>query len=51
MGEDWSQEEAEATVADYFIMLDKELRGQDYNKTEHRRHLSAILNKNWGRSS
>jgi hypothetical protein len=45
MGEDWGQEEVEATVADYFKMLDKELRGQDYNKTEHRRHLSAILNK------
>ena len=44
MGEDWSQEEVEATVADYFNMLDKELRGQDYNKTEHRHHLSAILN-------
>jgi hypothetical protein len=45
MGEDWGQEEVEATVADYFNMLDKELRGQDYNKTEHRRHLSAIINK------
>jgi hypothetical protein len=44
MGEDWSHEEVEATVADYFNMLDKELRGQDYNKTEYRRHLSAILN-------
>jgi hypothetical protein len=44
MGEDWSHEEVEATVADYFNMLDKELRGQDYNKTEHRRHLSTILN-------
>ena len=44
MDEDWSQEEVEATVADYFYMLDKELRGQDYNKTEHRLHLSAILN-------
>jgi hypothetical protein len=44
MGEDWSQEEVEATVADYFNMLDKELRGQDYNKTEHRHRLSASLN-------
>jgi hypothetical protein len=25
-------------------MLDKELRGQDYNKTEHRRHLVSMLN-------
>jgi hypothetical protein len=44
MGEDWSLEEVEATVTDYISMLDKELRGLDYNKTEHRRHLSAILN-------
>ncbi len=28
MGEDWSHEEVEATVADYFNMWDKELRGQ-----------------------
>ncbi len=35
MGEDWSQEEVEATVADYFDMLNKDLRGQDYNKTKH----------------
>jgi hypothetical protein len=45
MGEDWSQEEVEATVADYFDMLDKELHGQDYNKTEHRHRLAALLNK------
>jgi hypothetical protein len=44
MGEDWSHEEVEATVADYFNMLDKELRGLDYNKTEHRRRLAALLN-------
>jgi hypothetical protein len=44
MGEDWNQEEVEATVADYFNMLDKELRGQDYNKTEHRRYLAELLN-------
>ncbi len=45
MGEDWSHEEVEATVADYFDMLNKELHGQDYNKTEHRHHLAALLNK------
>jgi len=43
MGDDWSREEVEATVADYFCMLDKELRGLKYNKTEHRRHLSGLL--------
>jgi hypothetical protein len=44
MGEDWSQEEVEATVANYFSMLDKELRGQNYNKTEHRHRLAVLLN-------
>lgn len=43
MGEDWSREEVEATVADYFQMLDKELHGLEYNKTEHRRHLVVLL--------
>jgi hypothetical protein len=45
MGDDWSQEEVVATVADYFNMLNKELRGQDYNKTEHRHFLTALLDK------
>jgi hypothetical protein len=44
MGENWSREEVEATVADYLSMLDKELRGLEYNKTEHRRRLSERLN-------
>ena len=35
--------EVEATVADYFEMLDKELRGLEYNKAEHRRHLTKLL--------
>ena len=43
MAEDWSREEVEATVADYFDMLDQELRGQPYNKTAHRRLLSVRL--------
>jgi hypothetical protein len=44
MGEDWSQEEVEATVADYFDMLNKELRGRAYSKTEHRHRLAKFLN-------
>jgi hypothetical protein len=43
MAEDWSRSEVEATVADYFDMLDAELRGQSYNKTDHRRRLSTLL--------
>jgi hypothetical protein len=40
MGEDWSHEEVEAITADYFNMLDNELHGLDYNKTEHRQNLA-----------
>ncbi|MFC1909739.1 DUF3883 domain-containing protein, partial [Chloroflexota bacterium] len=44
MGEDWSRKEVEAIVADYFDMWDKELRGMDYSKAEHRHHLARFLN-------
>jgi len=40
----WSRLEVEATVADYFSMLDMELRGHPYNKTEHNRELQRLLN-------
>jgi len=43
MADDWSREEVEATVADYFDMLEQELRGRDYNKSEHRRSLAGLL--------
>jgi hypothetical protein len=33
-----SREEVEATVSDYFDMLAKELRGEDFNKAEHNRN-------------
>lgn len=41
---DWSDAEVEATVADYFAMLAKELSGVPYNKTAHRRQLVTLLN-------
>jgi hypothetical protein len=41
---DWSLEEVEATVADYFDMFEREIAGIDYSKTEHRRRLSELLN-------
>lgn len=44
MSESWSREEVEATVADYFAMLGLELRGDDYNKSAHRRALLRLLN-------
>lgn len=43
MAIDWSQEEVEATVADYFAMLEKELRGISYDKSDHRRRLIPLL--------
>lgn len=44
MADDWSLAEVEGTVADYFDMLGHELRGEDYNKSAHRRRLVALLN-------
>jgi hypothetical protein len=43
MANDWSREEVEATVSDYFDMLAKELRGELFNKAEHNRHLQKLL--------
>lgn len=42
-GPSWSRAEVEAVVADYFAMLEKELRGILYSKTEHRRALRPLL--------
>jgi hypothetical protein len=42
---DWSREEVEATVSDYLVMLQTELAGTPYNKTEHRRTLSRLLHR------
>jgi hypothetical protein len=41
---DWSREEVEATVSDYFEMLAAELRGESFNKAEHNRGLQMLLN-------
>ena len=43
MAEDWSLEEVTATVADYFVMLGREIRGESYNKKEHNRLLQKLL--------
>ena len=40
----WSQQEVEAAVTDYFVMLAKELRGEPFNKAEHNRALQQKLN-------
>jgi hypothetical protein len=44
MPENWSQQEVEAIVADYFAMLADELQGKPYNKAEHNRNLQKLLN-------
>src|SRR5258706_12079264 len=43
MSKAWTREEVEATVADYLDMLTKELTGQLYSKTDHRRRLLRLL--------
>lgn len=43
MAKDWSDREVEAAVADYFAMLQLELAGQPYNKSDHRRSLIEQL--------
>ncbi|MBB5396705.1 DUF3883 domain-containing protein [Mucilaginibacter sp. AK015] len=41
---DWSDNEVELIVADYFSMLQDELRGIKINKTQHREALIPLLN-------
>lgn len=47
-GTHWSPEEVEAIVADYFSMLKKELLGEPYSKSSHRRRLAAIVRRSDG---
>lgn len=41
---DWTDIEVNLIVADYFLMLEKELKGIPYNKSQHRKMLSPLLN-------
>jgi len=43
MPEAWSSEEVAATVADYFVMLENQFRGEPFNKSAHNRRLQTIL--------
>lgn len=45
MGRDWSPDEVDAIVRDYFDMLMMELRGQHYVKAHHRRALLPLLDR------
>lgn len=44
MAADWTREEVELIVAEYFKMLEKEQAGIAYNKSEVRRQLLPLLN-------
>lgn len=44
MADDWSREEVEAAVSDYFDMLAMELREEPFNKAEQNRNLQKLLN-------
>ncbi len=47
-GQDWSDQEIDLIVADYFAMLKRELAGERYNKTEHRRALQQFVRRSEG---
>lgn len=46
--DNWTRDEVEATVADYFNMLEAELRGERYSKVEHNRRLRQIIGRGKG---
>ena len=45
LGDAWDWLECEAVVADYFAMMEIELKGERYNKSQHRRELQKKLNR------
>ncbi len=45
---DWSLDEVELIVADYFAMLEAELSGRSYSKTAHNRALQARIGRSRG---
>ena len=47
-GTDWSREELNRIVADYFAMLKEEQAGRRYSKTEHRRILMEHVHRSDG---
>lgn len=47
-GLDWSDDELDFIIADYFAMLGSELSGLEYNKSAHRRSLVALMGRTEG---
>ncbi|NPU11136.1 DUF3883 domain-containing protein [Bradyrhizobium sp. 83002] len=45
MAGDWTDEQNDAIVADYFEMFVNELAGQPYNKAEHNRALQSMIHR------
>ena len=45
MAGDWSDEQNDAIVADYFAMLGDDIAGRPYSKAEHNRLLRAVIDR------
>lgn len=45
---DWTRDEVEATVADYFAMLELELSAEPYSKADHNRALQVRIGRSKG---
>ncbi|PCD02420.1 hypothetical protein COC42_13425 [Sphingomonas spermidinifaciens] len=45
MAGDWSDEQNDAIVADYFAMLANDIAGRPYSKAEHNRVLQAVIDR------
>jgi hypothetical protein len=45
MAGDWSDEQNDAIVADYFAMLADDISRQPYSKAEHNRNLQATIGR------
>lgn len=48
MAGDWSDEQNDAIVADYFAMLGDDIVRRPYSKTEHNRLLQAVIDRSRG---
>lgn len=45
MADDWTGQENDAIVADYFAMLAEDIAGRPYNKAERNRRLQAVIGR------
>lgn len=51
MAGDWSDEQNDAIVADYFAMLADDIVGRPYSRAEHNRLLQAVIDRPAARSN